>query len=89
MSDENKDLKTGECAERLGCCSRTVRNYLKRGYFPGSYKVGHTWRIPASTFEKYRTKQIQKYQDKIFGLDRVPAEWKENTENKENTEKPV
>ena len=82
MSDENKDLKTGECAVILGCCKRSVRNYIDRGYFPGAYKVGFHWRVPPSSVESYRKKQIEEYHNKIFGLDRVPDSWK--TEKPEN-----
>ena len=86
MQDEKQDLKTAEVAEKLNCCKRTVRNLIKDGELPGSHKIGGTWRIPKNSLENYRKEQIDEYHNKIFGLDRVPAEWK--TEKSENTEKP-
>lgn len=85
MGNKNQDLLTSQVAKRLNCCQRTVRNLIKDRKLPGSYKVRGTWRIPPNTLENYRNKQIEEYHKKIFGLDRVPEEWK--TEKTEKTEK--
>ena len=85
MQDENQDLKTAEVSEELNCTQRTIRNLIRGGKLPGSHKIGSTWRIPKNVLENYRKNQIEEYHNKIFGLDRVPEEWK--TEKSEKSEK--
>ena len=87
MKNKNQNLTTSLVAKRLSCCQRTVINLITDGELPGSYKIRGTWRIPENALNEYIKKQIETYQTKIFGLDRVPEKWKgEKTEMSAKTE---
>lgn len=55
MSSTESWLTVRETAEILGVHRETVRNYLKKGYFPGATQLPTgTIRIPAEAVEAIR-----------------------------------
>jgi excisionase family DNA binding protein len=54
-----------QVAQLLGVSSRTIRNLINRGRFPGAHRIDpdskkSTWRIPVSTVDKFQEKQQKK-----------------------------
>jgi excisionase family DNA binding protein len=45
-------LTTGQVAERIGLCERSVRRGIVRGEIPG-YRVGKRYLVPALAFDEY------------------------------------
>ncbi|MDE3128650.1 MAG: helix-turn-helix domain-containing protein [Gemmatimonadota bacterium] len=43
---EPAELTTDELAARLKKCVATIREYARKGYFPGAYRCGRDWRFP-------------------------------------------
>jgi excisionase family DNA binding protein len=46
-----------ELAEYLGRSPSTIRDWLRRGEFPGAYKLGREWRIPKADVEAFLERQ--------------------------------
>lgn len=46
-------LNVQEIAAQLRVHQRTVLREIKRGHFPGAFRVGRVWRIPASDLRAY------------------------------------
>lgn len=44
-------ISLAQVAERLGVSKDTVAEHVRDGAFPGAFKLGTLWRIPAAPFE--------------------------------------
>jgi len=45
---------SSEIASLFGFDEQTVRRQLKRGVYPGAFKVGREWRIPRAAVDQLR-----------------------------------
>jgi len=53
MESTERPLTTGKVAARLGVSAPTVRDLIDAGKFPGAFKVGTDWRVPAADVDAY------------------------------------
>lgn len=54
MSENPGYLSTKQAAEALGLSDRRVRVLAGEARFPGAFRVGRDWVIPAAAVESYR-----------------------------------
>jgi predicted DNA-binding transcriptional regulator AlpA len=66
LSNNELPLKVEQVAEMLSVTPRTVRNLIKRGRFPGAYKLDpestkSTYQIPYNDVENYLLRRASKF----------------------------
>lgn len=61
MSEKQTYVTTGDVAEHFDVSTRTIRNWLAKGLFPGAVKMSplskSDWLIPESAIESFEEKR--------------------------------